>query len=397
MKDLRRVLFWTHLAAGSLAGGVIFTLCVTGVLLAFQPQVLRFVERDARRAPASSGERLAAGTLLRLAAEASSGAAPTAVTVRSDPADSAAVDFGRERTLFLDPVGGAVLGSSSSGWRAFFAGVQDVHRWLGFSERSRPAGKAITGAANLLFLGLAFSGLYIWWPRLRGIRPVARVGLFQRGLTGKARDFNWHNVLGVWSALPLIVITVTGVAISYRWAGELVYRVFGQTPPPVTQAAAGRRGAREARPVTAEEAAALDRLWRMAVRQSPGWRAITLRVPDRRKSVTFSIEEGRYLNKFARSSLTLDAATGAVSKWEPYAEAGPGRQARSWMRFLHTGESFGLAGQLVAALASLGGSVLAVTGIALTLRRFLTWRARRAAAMSADIDEEFSQAKGATG
>ena len=397
MRGLRRILFWAHLATGAFAGAVIFAMCVTGVLLAFQPQLLRFVERDARRAPTSSGERLPAGTLLRLAAVASPGAAPSAVTVSSDPKESAAVAFGRERTLFLDPVTGAPLGSSSAGGRAFFAKVQDVHRWLAFSEESRPAGKAMTGAANLLFLGLALSGLYIWWPRLRGIRRISSVGLFQRGLTGKARDFNWHNVLGVWTAIPLIVITVTGMVISYRWAGDLVYRAFGQAPPPAQNPGGGRRGAPEARPVTAEDAAAWNGLWRVAERQSPGWRAITLRVPEKGKPVSFSIEEGRYLNRFARSSLTLDAKTGAISKWEPYAEAGPGRQARSWMRFLHTGESLGFAGQLAAALASLGGSVLAVTGIALCCRRLKAWRARRAADISHRDDEELQPVKGATG
>jgi uncharacterized iron-regulated membrane protein len=394
---LRRVLFWAHLAAGSLAGIAIFAMCLTGVLLAFQPQVLGFVERGVRRAPGPSGERLPAGTLLRLAAEASPGAAPTAVTVRSDPGESAAVAFGRDRTLFLDPVSGAALGASSAGWRAFFAKVQDVHRWLAFSEESRPAGKAITGAANLLFLGLALSGLYIWWPRLRGIRRIASVGLFQRRLSGKARDFNWHNVVGVWSAIPLVVITTTGAVISYRWAGDLVYRAFGQAPPPARGPAGGGRAAPQARPVTAGDAATLDGLWRVAERQSPGWRAITLRVPDKGKSVTFSIEEGRFLNRFARSSLTLDAKTGAISEWEPYAEAGAGRQARSWMRFLHTGESLGFAGQLVAALGSLGGAVLAVTGIALSLRRFQSWRARRAAHVSTRDEEELQPVKGATG
>ena len=397
MKAFRRLLFWAHLVAGSLAGAVILTMCVTGALLAFQPQVLGVVERNARRAPSPTGQRLPAGTLLRLAAEASPGAAPTAVTISSDPTKSTAVAFGRERTLFLDPVTGAVLGSGAAGWRAFFSEVQDLHRWLSFSEKNRPAGKAITGAANALFLGLALSGLYIWWPRLRGIRRVASVALFQRGLRGKARDFNWHNVLGVWSAIPLIVITVTGMVISYRWAGDLVYRAFGQSPPPAPNAGGARRPTAEARPVTAEEAAALDGLWRTAERQSPGWRAITLRVPDRGRSVTFSIEEGRFRNRFARSSLTLDAKTGAIARWEPYAEAGAGRQARSWMRFLHTGESLGLPGQIVAALASLGGAVLTVTGIALALRRFQAWRARRAMRISATDEEELQQVKGATG
>jgi uncharacterized iron-regulated membrane protein len=113
--------------------------------------------------------------------------------------------------------------------------------------------------------------------------------------------------------------------------------------------------------------------------------------------VSFSIEEGRFLNRFARSSLTLDAKTGEVTKWEPYAAASAGRQARSWMRFLHTGESLGIFGQIVAALASLGGSVLAVTGIALALRRFLAWRARRRAEVFTIENEQFERAKGATG
>jgi len=408
MRALRRALFWCHLAAGSLAGAVIFTMCVTGVLLAFQPQVLRFVERGVRRVPETgrprqAAEPIPAGTLLRLAAEASPGSAPTAVTVSSDPAEAAAVAFGRERTLFLDRSTGAVLGSAASGWRNFFGEVQDIHRWLAFSEKSRPAGKAITGAANLLFFGLALSGLYIWWPRLRGIRRISSVGLFQRRLSGKARDFNWHNVIGVWTALPLVVITLTGMVMSYRWAGDLVYRAFGDVPPPAPTAG-GRQGGgnpgAEARPLTAGDAAALDGLWRIAEKRAPDWRAITLRLPEGGKSaVTFSIEEARFLNRFARSSLTLDAKSGAVTRWEPYAEAAAGRQARSWMRFLHTGESLGVFGQLVAALASLGGAVLAVTGIALSLRRLQAWRARRAAEISTDQgnDDELQPVKGATG
>ena len=250
--------------------------------------------------------------------------------------------------LYLDRSTGAVTGRAPSGWRAFFAKVQDVHRWLAFSEKRRAAGKAITGAANILFFGLALSGLYIWWPRLRGIRRVSSVGLFQRGLSGKARDFNWHNVIGVWSALPLLVITVTGMVMSYRWAGDLVYRAFGDAPPPAPNAggttgrgkpgharlALSRRRRRLARPVSGASPSY----------ESPGWRAITLRAPGgaaRARSRSRS-RRGRFLNRFARSSLTLDAKSGAVVKWEPYAEAAAGRQARSWMRFLHTGEALGV-------------------------------------------------------
>ena len=401
VRGLRRALFWCHLAAGSIAGAVILVLCVTGLLLAFQPQVLRFLERGVRRAPAVSGpDRPGAGMLLRLSAEASPETSPTAITISADPEESAAVAFGRERTLFLDPATGTVLGPGSAGGRAFFAKVQDIHRWLAFSEANRASGKAITGAANVIFFALALTGLYIWWPRLRGIRRISSVALFQRRLSGKARDFNWHNVIGVWTAAPLAVITLTGMVMSYRWAGDLVYRVFGSEPPPAQAAGGARRGTPGTRALTAEDAATFDRLWKIAEKQSPGWRAITLRLPEGDKpAVTFSIEEGRFLNRFARSSLTLNTRTGGVTKWEPYAEAGAGRQARTWMRFLHTGEALGVVGQLVAAIASLGGAVLAVTGLALALRRFQAWRTRRSTEMSASSsdDIELPPVKGALG
>jgi hypothetical protein len=54
----------------------------------------------------------------------------------------------------------------------------------------------------------------------------------------------------------------------------------------------------------------------------------------------------------------------------------PGRRARSFLRFAHTGEVGGLAGQTIAGLVSAAGAVLVYTGLALTLRRFLAWRRR---------------------
>jgi hypothetical protein len=46
------------------------------------------------------------------------------------------------------------------------------------------------------------------------------------------------------------------------------------------------------------------------------------------------------------------------------------------MRFVHTGEYYGMAGQAIAGIASLGGALLVWTGIALSYRRFRAWLAR---------------------
>ena len=51
--------------------------------------------------------------------------------------------------------------------------------------------------------------------------------------------------------------------------------------------------------------------------------------------------------------------------------ASRGQRIRSWLRFAHTGEVYGVVGQTIAGVASAGAMVMVWTGLALTWRRFL--------------------------
>jgi uncharacterized iron-regulated membrane protein len=109
-----------------------------------------------------------------------------------------------------------------------------------------------------------------------------------------------------------------------------------------------------------------------------GWRTITLRLPQPgEETVSFAIDAGSGGQPQLRSTLTLDRATGAVASWETFDDGTPGRQVRTWLRFIHTGEAGGIVGQTVAGVVSGGAVFLVYTGLALTLRRFLAWIARR--------------------
>jgi uncharacterized iron-regulated membrane protein len=76
----------------------------------------------------------------------------------------------------------------------------------------------------------------------------------------------------------------------------------------------------------------------------------------------------------AATTLQFDPFTGALLQRDTHADLPAARRLRTWTRFLHTGEALGAGGQLVAALASLGGCVLAYTGFALAWRRFFPKR-----------------------
>ena len=248
--SLRRTVFWAHLATGVVVGAVVLLMSVTGVLLSYEKQVVAWADaRAARTAPPPAGAtRLPLGTLLESARDLRAGR-PTAVTVQAERAAPVAVAFGREATVFVDAYRGTALGEGATGVRRFFATVTAWHRWIGRAAEDRDWGKAITGASNLAFLLLVLSGMYLWIPRRWTRRQVRNVAWFRRGLAGKARDFSWHNVFGIWSALPLVAVVASGAVISYPWASDLVYRAVGEAPRARGAALhAHRRGARSRRP-----------------------------------------------------------------------------------------------------------------------------------------------------
>ncbi len=428
MKLLRTALFWIHLACGVASGLVIFDMSLTGALLAFKPQILNILERDVRRVDPLPGQpRMAMSAVLARLGEQRPESRPTSVTIDANPSVSVAIALDRDATVYVDPYSGRLLGAGSARAQAFFRTVENWHRWLAASGEGRAPARALTDASNAAFLVLAVTGLFLWWPRKWLPQHLKAIVWFRRTTTGRARDFNWHNVIGFWCAPVLIVLTSTGVIMSYTWASNLLYR-FSGSPVPAAQRGAGGRGgapregsfgaqgrdgyraalpgsgrgrasqADERRPPRTPEgsrAAAgdgrergelgdradgrpsisgdLDALWARAEQQVPEWRAITMRWPARSNApVSFSVTEPSW-NAFARSQLSLSATTGEIVSWEPYRASSPGQKMRQWARFAHTGELGRWPGQTLAAVACVGGVVLVMTGFALAWRRLLGW------------------------
>lgn len=387
LKQLRNVIFWCHLAAGATAGVIILIMSVTGVLLAYQRQIERWADTRAYvvTRPSPDAPRLPVEALLARAREGQA-ASPSSFTLYADADEPATVSFQGGRNLFVNPYTGEVLGGGSPGVRAFFRAVTDWHRWLGAGGEGRAAARAVTGASNLLFLFVVMSGLYLWWPRRWTKAAVRAVTWFRRTQGGRARDFNWHNVVGFWSAVPLFVVVLSGVVISYAWASNLVYKLAGEEPPAQQQRGPGpQQGQQGAGPSVPLEGLGL--LLTKAQGQVEGWRSITLQLPSKTDApVTFAIDRGNGGQPQLRSQLTLARATGEVVRWEQYANNTLGRRMRTWLRFAHTGEVYGLVGQTVAALASAGGALLVYTGLSLALRRLFAWLARRRVLTAARVE-----------
>jgi uncharacterized iron-regulated membrane protein len=414
---LRQIIFWLHLVTGITAGLVIGIMSVTGVLLAFERQIVAFAERDVRtvQPPASGVGRLDLDALIAKARISVPEGKLSGVMLRAEPTATLIVNFGRERTVFVNPYTGEVLGEGAKTLRDFFHRVTDWHRWLGTEGESRDIGRAITGACNAAFVVMVVTGVYLWWPRRWTRQALQAVMVPHLRLRGKPRDWNWHNTVGFWSASLLICITLTGLVMSYQWANDLLYTLTGNIPPPrppgaaegrsaaadnrrneggprvagsapdggagrqsrAEGQAAGERQGRTGEAGSTLQRASLEMLFAVAVQQAPHWRSMTIRLPQRGATqLTVALEAAKALHPYPRSILTLDAVTAAVVQWEPYASYNLGRTLRAWVRPVHTGEAGGVVGQMVAALASACGVLLVWTGLALAWRRFRARNAR---------------------
>ncbi len=413
----RKLLFWVHCIAGTIAGAIVLVMSVTGVALTYERQIVNWSEhRYHVTGPAPVSGRLTMSALLDRVRSIRP-ALPSSITVRAEPAAPVELGYGRETTLFVHPYTGAVLGDTTQGLRPFFRAVTDWHRWLGTAGAGRATGRAITGACNLAFLFLVITGCYLWLPKQWTWQRLRPIVWFRTGLSGKPRDFNWHNVAGLWCAVPLFFIVLSGVIMSYPWANNLLYTLTGSTPPARAggppgggESAAGWGGApaprgpsrarstdshaadsqrrhpredagedgRPQRP-SGPDLTRLDAGWDKAKGLASSWRSITLRLPpSARAPWTFAIDTGNGGEPEKRMQVSLDAATLEVTRTETFSGYELGRKLRMWARFIHTGEEFGVVGQTIAGIASAGASLLVWTGIALAWRRFRRWRARKA-------------------
>ena len=174
-------------------------------------------------------------------------------------------------------------------------------------------------------------------------------------------------MVGIWSFVPLVVIAVTGVVMSYPGVGDRVYPVVGAVMGWGwgEDAGEGLEGAGDgASPVPWRLPSAGPRMAEHRAHGPPsGPRAASRGFGDRTPRPT---AEG---NRAHRRPGDRRRRLGGILGDET-----PSHRAQELLRYAHTGEYWGLAGQALAGLFALAVVVLAWTGFTVAL---VMWRLRR--------------------
>lgn len=401
---LRRIFFWLHLVIGTSLALPIAFLALTGMILAFDSDVVSFAERDQRSTPATSSRTipafdasLPAAVRSAIDAETSSsppGALPVSVVIpaRSLPGsppsaelESWSVEFAPGKPVFINPATAEAQGTGARGVRNFFLDVMFLHRWYAQNGEWRDIARNITGFASLGFLSLVISGLILWIPLKWHWRAIKAKSIPSTRLKGKAFHFVWHNALGFWFSAFLVIMLVAASWISYpQWRKSCATWLTGEPP---AQSPPKRAKTSAPSPVSATISAdsldlettsrRLQNLVNWLSSQKISWSAIVVPLsPSKQDNSEFRVVETCWLASSRGAPVKVTDTAVLTSSWKPLSRLAWWQRLPLGAHDLHTGRAFGLPGAIAAFLSSLATLILVATGIVLVWRRFSKFRKR---------------------
>jgi uncharacterized iron-regulated membrane protein len=344
----RRSLLKVHQWVGLAAGLFLVVIAVSGSALVFENEIDRALHPSTSFVTPGAAP-LPIGTLAARVSAAYPQDQITGVRIADRPDQADEFSLRSRQGAMVDPYTGTILGLRDH--EASFA------RWVHLLHTRLVAGKfgeAMVGWFSVAMLGLAITGLVLWWPR-----KILTVGAAS---SWKRTTFDLHNVLGFYSSLVMLVITLSGVLIAFESTTDpLVRRLNPEAPeapaPQSTPVAGGRR-------ISIDEAIAIGE------RALPGAVASNVGLPAGPKGVF------RILKKYpedrtpaGRSRVYVDQFSGKVLLVENTRTAPLGTRILNLKRSAHTGDIFGAPTQALYFIVSLGIALQAITGALIWFQR----------------------------
>ena len=241
----------------------------------------------------------------------------------------------------------------------------DVHRHLLAGE----TGNQIVGWLGFAFLVLLISGVVVWWPRGSWRKALA----LKRGAPPIRTLRDWHKLIGLASALFLLLLSLTGALLALpaekEWLLAWLVTPMEPVPSPSSALPYGKQV-----PVATALAAAHSAL--------PGARLAWIDVPGPGDG-TFRIRAqvpGDPNHRFPYSYVFVDQYSGQVLAVHDARAGTSGNIASNWIRPLHDASVGGLATRILGVVIGLAPLLLFITGL-------LRWRLRRRAAALAPAHE----------
>jgi len=357
-----------HVYLGIIAGFIIAVVGVTGSLLVFRDEIdaalnpsLFKVMAEQRRMPVEEIVPLVKKQYPNYQFSY------MALPGKSPPSPYIFYNLKKEEQFFINPYTGKMTGKRMYE-SSFIHIVTDIHTSLLVPV----AGKYIVGISALILLILTITGLRLWipkkWKQLKQVLTVNFKASFKR------QNYDWHNVLGFYSAPVVSLIALTGFCMTFSIVIIPMLFSLSGLPP---QGAAKLLGAKS-KYYAGAVVIPVQQLTAIKEHELPGSEIAGIAFPaDSTGNFRMDIRDKGVPAEGKREMLIVDQYSGKIllnsrKDFPPVAAA-----YLSWLNPIHYGNFGGLPTKILALLGGLIPMALFITGFIIWYPRWQKQKSRK--------------------
>ncbi|PLY05198.1 MAG: sulfite reductase [Arcobacter sp.] len=364
----KKVLFKIHLVLGLTAGIVLLVVGLTGSLLSFDKEILHFVNQDSYIVEISDKKRLSTKELLEKFKEKFPQSKVNGITFSKDLKSTVVINIAGSKgkakrrgiNYYINPYTAEVLPNVEG--QGFFKFIENIHRRLAAGD----VGKQIVGASVLCLLLLMFSGVYIYWPRVK--RAFFKSFTFSFKYKGRAFISAMHSAIGMWVIPFYLLASLTGLYWSYDFFNEALHKISGvekQRKVPRNKKPEVKRDLNNTK-LKLNEIQETVELFHTNIKD---YTKANFRFNNKKGVYSISYLEKTSVHERARNQVLIDINTKKIVKHEKFEDKPLNERLMKSILALHTGEYFGLVGQIAMFISSLFMVLFTVTGFIMYFKR----------------------------
>ncbi len=388
----KTIWFKIHWFLGITAGIILLVVGITGAIMSFEKEILRSINQDSYYVSVPTEQKkLSTKELLEKFQTSNPNVKINSISFSSDEKSSTVITIAGEAenarrgiSKYVNPYTAEVLPDLVG--KDFFGFILRLHRWLAFPQEMREVGKQTVAISTVSLIVLIISALVIYWGRIK--HAFFKSFTFKFKHHGRAFLSTMHSAIGMWVIPFYLLACLTGLFWSYEWYNNALYKIAGVEKPQrnqqqpqaqnsqkpdgeKAQGQAQREGIEQQR--EAKKTNNFDshqkaiEMFNIFVQRD--YSTVTLRFPQKGTVYSFNYLDTNPAHYRATNTLELDVNSWQLLKHERYNDLPLNEQLMKSILPLHTGEYFGLIGQIAMFLASSLMALFTITGFMLYINR----------------------------
>lgn len=397
----KTIWFKIHFILGITAGIILLVVGVSGATLSFEKEIMRAINSNSYYVSVpKEQEKLSTKELLEKFQALNPNAKINSISFFTDADSSTVINIAGEGEnarrgiiKYINPYTAEVLPDLIG--KDFFGFMLRLHRWLAFSGDAREVGKQTVAISTVALIVLIISAIVIYWGRIK--HAFFKSFTFKFKHHGRAFLSTMHSAIGMWVLPFYLLASLTGLYWSYGWYNDMLYKIAGvekpqrQGPPQgqknpnaeksqiqsgntqIAQKEQGFNGQKAQRNKPAQSESNFNDLQKAVdifnIFVQRDYYTYSVKLPEKGSLYSFSYLDDKSDYFRAANILELDTNAWQLVKHERFEDKPLNEKLMKSILPLHTGEYFGLIGQIGMFLASSLMALFTITGFMLYLKR----------------------------